>query len=342
MLIAFLLFLILQLVLLVFSPNLRSYTIFRWYYERVYYPVFKDSRKYRWKFWVVPTFYVAILLGCTVLFFHSVYPLIANDLLAIERVMILPLIEWPLIAAICCFRVSPISAELGPKFPYDNIIFHSTNTCKTCLTTKAPRSKHCSICGNCVSFHDHHCIWINNCVGFGNYQYFYSFLLANCILLTYASLRLASFWSSFKNNKFYLSLLLLTSSFGVIMLVFSYSQLRLISSGMTNSEEEKWYIVQEFMRDGNLVRDTNGMFLYRVQNDKTDKTNSEYLQWESDTHDRGASKMETFYSTNPYDHKLYKPKHYKVVHSHEEIENIYDKGSFWINLSERISLSRWR
>ena len=39
------------------------------------------------------------------------------------------------------------------------------SVCPECELVKIARSKHCEICGKCVSVYDHHCPWINNCVG---------------------------------------------------------------------------------------------------------------------------------------------------------------------------------
>ncbi|KAK2953148.1 putative Heterogeneous nuclear ribonucleoprotein L [Blattamonas nauphoetae] len=55
--------------------------------------------------------------------------------------------------------------------------------CFTCRTPRPLRSKHCSICGCCVSRFDHHCGWLNNCVGQKNYHYFLLFVVTVTVLL---------------------------------------------------------------------------------------------------------------------------------------------------------------
>eukprot|EP01084_Bolivina_argentea_P058107 106098_1 len=60
--------------------------------------------------------------------------------------------------------------KFGPIFSYNDSL------CKTCKFTKPARSKHCSLCNNCIAKMDHHCPWINNCVGIGNYHHFINFL----------------------------------------------------------------------------------------------------------------------------------------------------------------------
>ncbi|KAF1981551.1 zf-DHHC-domain-containing protein [Aulographum hederae CBS 113979] len=73
------------------------------------------------------------------------------------------------------------------KFPYDHILYHPDNNCRTCNMEKPARSKHCSICRACVARCDHHCVWVNNCLGHGNYKYFLYLLLSTSILLAYGS-----------------------------------------------------------------------------------------------------------------------------------------------------------
>ncbi|KAJ5287452.1 hypothetical protein N7478_003138 [Penicillium angulare] len=73
------------------------------------------------------------------------------------------------------------------RYPYDRVLFHPGNNCRTCELPKPPRSKHCNICRACVSRHDHHCVWLMNCVGSANYVYFMSLLLSLTVMLTYGT-----------------------------------------------------------------------------------------------------------------------------------------------------------
>ena len=49
--------------------------------------------------------------------------------------------------------------------------------CAACISRKALRSKHCSICNRCVSKMDHHCPWLGNCIGEKNVKYFVGFCI---------------------------------------------------------------------------------------------------------------------------------------------------------------------
>ncbi|CAK40597.1 hypothetical protein M747DRAFT_289865 [Aspergillus niger ATCC 13496] len=73
------------------------------------------------------------------------------------------------------------------RYPYDKVIFHPGQRCRTCHIVKPARSKHCSICKACVARHDHHCVWLMNCVGLHNYHYFLSMILSLCLMLLYGS-----------------------------------------------------------------------------------------------------------------------------------------------------------
>ena len=63
-------------------------------------------------------------------------------------------------------QISNIEDELEPsKF------------CWTCLMRKPLRSKHCSVCDECVATFDHHCPWVGNCVAENNHFHFVMFLI---------------------------------------------------------------------------------------------------------------------------------------------------------------------
>lgn len=49
------------------------------------------------------------------------------------------------------------------------------------------RSKHCKVCGICVSEFDHHCIWINGCVTRSNYALFVVFVGVHGLFMVYCA-----------------------------------------------------------------------------------------------------------------------------------------------------------
>lgn len=153
---------------------------------------------------------------------------------------------------------------------YDRVIFHPGVICSTCKIAKRARSKHCPICDQCTLLADHHCIWVNNCIGRGNYRYFYSFLLSNIALLSYGFVRLLSLQRK-RQSKPLLVLSILCGCFAIIVIVFGYFQIVLIRSGMTSNEEDKWYFVQEMMRQGNLVISDNGNYYFRMPKEGYDR-----------------------------------------------------------------------
>lgn len=55
--------------------------------------------------------------------------------------------------------------------------------CPDCEIIRTNRSRHCSICNQCVERFDHHCPWVNNCVGTKNHHYFMCFLTFVALLL---------------------------------------------------------------------------------------------------------------------------------------------------------------
>ena len=55
--------------------------------------------------------------------------------------------------------------------------YEANSLCAFCEVIRAPRSRHCNLCGRCVDRFDHHCPWVNNCIGRKNFVWFYSFVV---------------------------------------------------------------------------------------------------------------------------------------------------------------------
>lgn len=72
-------------------------------------------------------------------------------------------------------------------YPYDHILFHPGQYCRTCQWLKPARSKHCSICRACIARFDHHCVWINNCVTKDNLRWFLALLCSLVLVLVYGT-----------------------------------------------------------------------------------------------------------------------------------------------------------
>ncbi|KAL6941397.1 hypothetical protein ACO0RG_002527 [Hanseniaspora osmophila] len=230
---------------------------------------------------------------------------------------------------------------------YDELIFYSTNNvCSTCETIKQPRSKHCSICNVCVSFQDHHCIWFNCCISGTNYKWFYMFLVSNWFILAYGALRLTyikygqtkiAIPQYYQNSV--LTLIILCFCFVILLSWFLYTQWELIKEGMTTNECDKWYTVHQLIEDGLLVRSTKSNKYYELYNTNDHgKQNSFHGNNNNNNNNDNNTKDVYGISLNPNDNSIYNlGQMFEIVQSPYEIINIYDKGSFWNNLKERLN-----
>lgn len=336
-----------QLVLSLFSPLFRTKPVFRWYYTRVFHPIFEDVNRFRWKFRAIPAFYLSIYAYCTFLFFKDIEGLIRSRLFGVERLLIIPVaLSAPIITGLLTIWIKPKSTYASPMLDaYDELIFHSGVSCRTCKLPKFARTKHCPICDQCVQLADHHCVWANNCIGRGNYQYFYLFLVSNVFLTNYGFLRLL-FLQRFVHSRQLLILSILLGCFGVILAVFSYFQFVLVRDGMTTNEENKWLVIHDMIRARQMVTDDTGKYYFRLpadcQEDSAESlTNPRHSsQGPNEFHLNDSSPdIYVYYSTNPYDNATYDVKNPKEILSTAAITNIYDEGGFWKNLMARVDFT---
>lgn len=73
------------------------------------------------------------------------------------------------------------------SYPYDSLLYFSDRKCNTCGSVRVPRSKHCTVTGQCIARFDHFCGWLNNDVGELNYRWFHTFLIMNFLACFYGT-----------------------------------------------------------------------------------------------------------------------------------------------------------
>ncbi|PTU24374.1 hypothetical protein P175DRAFT_0449809 [Aspergillus ochraceoroseus IBT 24754] len=137
---------------------------------------------------LVLIFFTFLLVVGELLFIPSAWPRVSM----VHRVCIPIAVALPYIllyrSVVTKSFITPENhAQEMERYPYDKVIFHPEQRCRTCEFIKPARSKHCSYCKACVSRHDHHCIWLTNCVGLHNYHYFLSLMLSLSVMLTYGA-----------------------------------------------------------------------------------------------------------------------------------------------------------
>lgn len=316
-------FAIIQVIVLLLSPFFKLNWPFSLYYRYVFKPLLQDNQRYRWKFYLVPFFYLSLYTFIVYIFFTGVLPFINDRLNGLDKVILIPLsIILPPSLGVLSMTVAPETSGKHKKrslqeYQYDHILYYPQVVCRTCHLNKPARSKHCDICDSCVLVADHHCIWVNNCIGKGNYAYFYSFLLANNVSMSYAFIRVVhiSVTRSIETSlpRTVLMFNILCGSFALICCIFTYLQLDLVRNGMTTNERDKWFTIQEMMREGKLVKTNDNRWFIEHSSEASSPDENE------------------FYSTNTYDATLYRLYNYTTVRDPSEIVNIYDYGSLWSN-----------
>jgi len=128
-----------------------------------------------------PLFFIGIILLCYLLLLLFVFPFFTSLGLFIVDTSMMALSV--LFFAIAAFR-NPGYLERPKSTTFLNLLqnFDPVLLCPDCMVIRTKRSRHCSICNQCVERFDHHCPWINNCVGTRNHFAFMGFL--SCITLT--------------------------------------------------------------------------------------------------------------------------------------------------------------
>ncbi|QLQ82407.1 hypothetical protein HG537_0H01690 [Torulaspora globosa] len=307
----------LQVTVLLLSPFYKLKWPFSWYYIRIFKPLLQDDQRYRWKFYLVPCFYISLYGYILYVLVQQVLPTIQSRLWLIEKVVIIPilLLSTPILGLLSMLIPPETTTNHSPGSPDqyepDGIIYHPGTICRTCHLTKPARSKHCNICQACILVADHHCIWVNNCIGKGNYVYFFAFLIANVTSLSYGFLRVLqiSITSPNLHSRSTIIFMILCGTFAVICGVFTALQLQLVNDGMTTNEKDKWFTIQQFMKEQSLVKTPESQWFIRSAHNPT-----------------------KFFSTNAYDNKAYTLKNYKLIRDPSQIPNVYDHGSCWQNL----------
>lgn len=353
------LFVAMNALVLLASPIYHNQNrLLNWYYTNIFQKIFKNKAYRSVINWIVPLFYCLLIASFGLIYYlklakitwsdktHHDIPLI--DLTSFENYIFIPLIILSNLALVfICYKKSFTNTTYKPlNTPqFDHILYHPDTICKTCQTVKQARSKHCSICQKCVPELDHHCIWINCCVSQSNIKFFDLLLLDNLFSLLYVSIR-AGIVISNLNAKFLdyyqhvntdkqelihtfktvrknlVTIFLLGICFLLVMSWFVYTQVKLIMDGMSSNESDKWYVIHSLIYDG-FVYKLNGKYYVITEGSKNDGS------------------LKKFNSINFYDTRIYtfdNVSDHQRVNSPEEVENIYDKGSFIENLKNRWSL----
>ncbi|EEB05871.1 palmitoyltransferase [Schizosaccharomyces japonicus yFS275] len=262
-------------LLLVHIPHLFSVldqNLFRGILTRV----FRRVHNYLWneRNPLVIVFYLTLLVAGAYAFFHNGQE-ITSQWGFFTWTYILICLSLPCISLFLASTSNPGRiteqnwVQAFRKYPFDNCIFFP-QTCSTCKFVRPARSKHCRLCGYCVSRFDHHCIWINNCVGEKNARYFLFFLFSTCqglvqgcfITGKYVYVRrnrdialIPSLWNSIRLHRAMGCMFLMSFLISPIVIAFLAFELWLIYTGMTTNESQKWQDIKHLVEDRKLYRE---------------------------------------------------------------------------------------
>ncbi|EAL70262.1 hypothetical protein DDB_G0274739 [Dictyostelium discoideum AX4] len=125
--------------------------------------------------------------------------------------------------------------------------------CNKCNHQKPERAHHCRYCNRCVLRMDHHCQWLQNCIGLFNQKYFVLFLFYTSISIIYfftllikRSIELVTKYTMEKTlpsfdllHLFLLGILIIILIIaGISIMALLWTQIALISKGLTTIEHE--------------------------------------------------------------------------------------------------------
>ncbi|KAF1349747.1 DHHC palmitoyltransferase-domain-containing protein [Delphinella strobiligena] len=138
---------------------------------------------------VVLLLFLFLLTGSATIFLRATHAKITStQTLPIPLLLALPYLFTHLCVTKTADHITPQThATHLHAYPYDHILYRPNILCRSCRLPKPARSKHCSLCGVCVSKADHHCPWVNNCLGRTNYRWFLLLLLSLSLLEYYGA-----------------------------------------------------------------------------------------------------------------------------------------------------------
>ncbi|KAN0018494.1 hypothetical protein ACTFIU_011112 [Dictyostelium citrinum] len=158
-----------------------------------------------------------------------------------------------------CSTTDPGSFKdtISPSYYLIHPISSSDSTdkkwCNKCNHQKPERAHHCRYCNRCVLRMDHHCQWLQNCIGLFNQKYFVLFLFYTSISIIYfftllikRSIELVTKHTMEKTlpdfdllHLFLLGVLIIILIIaGISIMALLWTQIALISKGLTTIEHE--------------------------------------------------------------------------------------------------------